>query len=61
MDNLEVYKVALNGVPYVAAAYGLIWATLVVFVGLLFRRLTRLEKELAVVEEAADRRERAGA
>ena len=53
MDNLEVYRVALNGVPYVAAAYGLIWATLAVFVGLIFRRLSRLEKELKLAEDAA--------
>lgn len=59
MDNLEVYRVALNGAPYVIAAYTLIWVTLVVFVGLTFRRLTRLEKEIAIVEDAAERRNRA--
>jgi CcmD family protein len=58
MDNLQVYQVALNGVPYVAAAYGLIWATLAVFIGLTFRRLTKLEKELEVVEGSVDRRQR---
>jgi hypothetical protein len=56
MDNLEVYRVALNGAPYVIAAYALIWSTLIVFVGLTFRRLTRFEKELAVVEEAVARK-----
>ncbi|HEY3316867.1 MAG TPA: CcmD family protein [Coriobacteriia bacterium] len=59
MDNLEVYRVVLNGAPYVIAAYALIWATLAVFVGLTFRRLTRLEQELAVVEDAVERRQKA--
>ncbi len=61
MDNLEVYRVALNGVPYVAAAYGLIWATLAVYIGLILRRMTRLEKEIALVEDAAQRRDKTGA
>lgn len=61
VDNLEVYRVALNGAPYVIAAYTLIWATLVVFVGLTFRRVARLEKELAVVEDAVERRQKAQA
>ncbi len=53
---------AVNGMaPYVIAAYTLIWATLVVFVGLTFRRVARLEKELAVVEDAVERRQKAQA
>jgi hypothetical protein len=56
MENQEVYQVALNGVPYVAAAYMLIWVTLVAFIGLAFRRVLKLEKELAVVEDAIKRR-----
>jgi CcmD family protein len=56
MGDAEVYKVALNGVPYVAAAYGLIWITLFVYVGLVLRRLLKVEKELAVVEESVERR-----
>jgi CcmD family protein len=51
---------AVNGMaPFVIAAYGLIWATLVVFVGLTFRRLGKLEKELCVVEDSVARRQRA--
>lgn len=59
MDNLEVYRVALGAVPYVAAAYGLIWASLAVFVGLVFRRLTRMEQELSVLEDSVRRRDHA--
>jgi CcmD family protein len=56
MNNLDVYKVVFNGAPYVIAAYALIWAALVGFVALIFNRLSRLEKELAVVEDAVERR-----
>jgi hypothetical protein len=56
MSNLDVYKVVFNGAPYVIAAYALIWASLAVFVGLIFNRLSKLEKELAVVEDAVERR-----
>jgi CcmD family protein len=56
MPNQEVYQVALGGAPYVIAAYMLIWVTLVVFIGLSFRRLLRLEKEITVVEDAVKRR-----
>lgn len=56
MGNAEVYRVALNGVPYVATAYGLIWITMVVYIGLVFRRLLKVEKELAVVERSVEHR-----
>lgn len=48
----EVAKVA----PYVIAAYALLWATMVVYVGLTMRRLGRLESEVKAVEEAVARR-----
>lgn len=51
---------AVNGMaPFVIAAYTLLWASLVVFVGLTFRRLSHTEKELAVVEAALERRQKA--
>lgn len=56
MNNLEVYGVALHGAPYVIAAYTLIWVALVGFVGLTFRRLARLERELSIVEDSLARR-----
>lgn len=56
MNNLEVYRVVLNGAPYVIAAYALIWITLVGFVAFTFRRVGKLERELAVVEESVARR-----
>lgn len=48
----EVSKVA----PYVIAAYALLWASLVVYIGLVMRRLGRLEAEVKAVEEAVARR-----
>jgi CcmD family protein len=56
MDNLAVYSVVLNGAPYVIAAYALFWVALVGFVAFTFRRVTRLEQELAVVEDSLARR-----
>jgi CcmD family protein len=56
---LDAFSAVSGMAPYVIAAYTLIWATMVVFVALTFRRLTRLEKELAVVEDAVERRQRA--
>lgn len=56
MNNLAVYQVVLNGAPYVVAAYALIWVALVGFVGFTFRRVGKLEAELAVVEDSLARR-----
>lgn len=48
----EVSKAA----PYVIGAYALLWASLVVYIGLVMRRLGRLEAEVKVVEDAVARR-----
>ncbi|HEX9093350.1 MAG TPA: CcmD family protein [Coriobacteriia bacterium] len=58
MDNTvlgaasEVSKVAV----YVIAAYVLIWVTLAAYIGLVMRRLGRLEREVAALDEAVQRR-----
>lgn len=52
----ELYSLVIPQAPYVIAAYGILWAALIVYVGLVFRRLGRLEREMAVVEESAARR-----
>jgi CcmD family protein len=49
----EVTKVA----PYVIAAYAAIWATLAVYIGLVMRRLGRIEREVDALDEALKRRE----
>ena len=54
--NAELYKLVLADAPYVIAAYAILWAALIVYVTMVLRRLFRLEKEMAVLEEAAVRR-----
>ncbi|MDZ4178974.1 MAG: hypothetical protein U1E29_07055 [Coriobacteriia bacterium] len=54
--NKELYELALHDAPFVIAAYGILWAALIAYVGMVFRRLMRLEKEIAVLEESMERR-----
>ncbi len=54
--NAELYKLVLHDAPFVIAAYGILWVALITFVGMVFRRLMRLEKEIAVLEESMERR-----
>jgi len=54
--NLELYRLALYDAPYVIGAYAILWVALVAYVGIVFRRLMRLEKEVAVLEESMERR-----
>ena len=52
----EVYSTVAPAAPFVIGAYGLIWVTLIAFIGLAMRRVQRLEKELTVLEGAIGRR-----
>lgn len=52
----DIYSTVIPQAPYVIGAYGLIWVTLVVFVGLALARIGRVEKELDVLEAAVKRR-----
>jgi CcmD family protein len=52
----EIYTTVVPSLPYVIGAYGLIWVTLVVYVGLVMRRVARLEQQVAVVEESLGRK-----
>ena len=54
--NAELYQLALTDAPYVIAAYGILWVALIGYVTMVFRRIMRLEKEVAVVEESLKRR-----
>ncbi len=56
--NTEIYSLILHDAPYVIAAYAILWVALIVYVTLVLRRIMRLEKEVAVVEDAVTRRER---
>ncbi len=40
---------------YLAAAYGVIWLALFIFVFSIFRRQTRIDNEIAALEDALER------
>jgi len=52
----EVYSLVLTQWPLVAGAYALLWAGLVIYVGMALRRLSGLGKQLEVLEAALERR-----
>jgi CcmD family protein len=52
----DIYSLVIPQAPYVIAAYGILWAGLVVFIAAVFGRVGKLERELKIVEEAAHRR-----
>lgn len=54
--NLELYRLAISDVPYVIAAYAVLWIAFVGYVTIVLRRLMRLEKEVSVLEDAVSRR-----
>ncbi len=56
--NTEIYSLILHDAPYVIAAYAILWAALIVYVTIVLRRIMRLEKEVTVVEDAVERREK---
>jgi len=55
-SNLELYTLVLHDAPFVIAAYAILWVALIVYISMVLRRLLRLEKEIAVLEECIDRR-----
>jgi len=54
--NLELYRLALTDAPYVIWAYAILWIAFVGYLTLVLRRILRLEKEVAVLEQAVERR-----
>jgi CcmD family protein len=54
--NKELYDLVLHDAPYVIAAYGILWAALIVYVSMILRRLMRLEKQIEAVESSVERR-----
>ncbi len=48
----------LPQMPYVVGAYGLIWIVLFGFVLFVYMRLSRTEKQVAIIEETVRRREK---
>lgn len=54
--NIELYRLVIADAPYVIAAYAVLWVALIVYITMVLRRMMRLEKEMAVLEETAARR-----
>jgi len=54
----EVYDLVLDQWPLVAGAYAILWAALVVYIGMALGRLGKLKSEMQVLEEAIERRTR---
>jgi CcmD family protein len=54
--NTELYQLALHDVPYVIAAYAVLWVALVAYVTAILRRMLRMEKEIDVLTEAMDKK-----
>lgn len=54
--NLELYRLAIADAPFVIAAYGVLWVAFVGYLTLVLRRIMRLEKEMAVLEDSMSRR-----
>jgi hypothetical protein len=52
----EIYALVVPSLPYVAGAYALLWVALVVYIGMAYSRVGRIEKEMIVLEEALERR-----
>lgn len=54
--NVEIFKFVGPAMPYVIGAYAVIWAGLMVYVSVTLSRLGKLERQLALVEEACAKR-----
>jgi CcmD family protein len=52
----QIYQLVQPSLPYVIGAYGVLWLGLMGYVGVTLSRLGKLEKQLALVEEAMAKR-----
>jgi len=52
----QIYQLVVPSLPYVIGAYGVLWLGLMVYVGVSLSRLGKLEKQLALVEDALAKR-----
>jgi len=52
----QIYQLVVPSLPYVIAAYGVLWLGLMAYVAVVLVRLGKLEKQLALVEEACAKR-----
>ena len=52
----QIYQLVEPSLPYVIGAYAALWLGLMVYVGVALSRVGKLEKHLALVEEALAKR-----
>ncbi|HEY5113318.1 MAG TPA: hypothetical protein VIJ45_04335 [Coriobacteriia bacterium] len=52
----EIFSQVAPALPYVIGVYAVLWIGLMVYVGLTLSRVGKLEKQLALVEEAFAKR-----
>ena len=54
--NAELYRLALTDAPFVIGAYAVLWVAMIVYVTLVLRRIMRMEKEVALLQDTVARR-----
>jgi hypothetical protein len=54
----EAVTAVLPQMPYAVGAYGLIWLVLFGFIVFVYMRLSRVEKQIAIIEGSVKRREK---
>ncbi len=52
----EIFAQVVPALPYVIGVYAVLWAGLMLYVGVTLRRLGKLEQQLALVEDAMAKR-----
>ena len=54
----EIYSTVVPSAPYLIAAYALIWVALLVYVLVIAKGISKAEKQLRLLEEIVEERER---
>jgi CcmD family protein len=54
--NSELYRLAVQDLPYLIAGYAILWIALVGYVTIVLRRIMQLEKQTQIIEESLERR-----
>lgn len=52
----QIYSLVVPQLPYVIAAYAVLWIGLMVYVSMVLSRLSKLERQLVLVEETVAKR-----
>jgi len=54
----DAVRVVLPQLPFVIGAYGLLWVVLFGYIVWVYTRVTRIEKQVGVIEESVRRRDK---